>query len=63
VLTGAGEKAFAAGADIKEMAEKPAADFYAKTSSPLDQPLVKATASRGSRRSTALRWAAAANWR
>lgn len=29
VLTGAGEKAFAAGADIKEMAEKPAADFYA----------------------------------
>ncbi len=28
VLTGAGEKAFAAGADIKEMAEKPAADFY-----------------------------------
>ena len=25
VLTGAGEKAFAAGADIKEMAEKPAA--------------------------------------
>jgi enoyl-CoA hydratase len=30
VLTGAGEKAFAAGADIKEMAEKPAADFYAQ---------------------------------
>jgi enoyl-CoA hydratase len=29
VLTGAGEKAFAAGADIKEMADKPAADFYA----------------------------------
>ncbi len=29
ILTGAGEKAFAAGADIKEMAEKPAADFYA----------------------------------
>ena len=29
VLTGAGEKAFAAGADIKEMAEKPAAEFYA----------------------------------
>jgi len=28
VLTGAGEKAFAAGADIKEMSEKPAADFY-----------------------------------
>jgi len=28
VLTGAGEKAFAAGADIKEMADKPAADFY-----------------------------------
>jgi enoyl-CoA hydratase len=29
VLTGAGEKAFAAGADIKEMAEKSAADFFA----------------------------------
>ena len=28
VLTGAGEKAFAAGADIKEMHEKAAADFY-----------------------------------
>lgn len=28
VLTGSGDKAFAAGADIKEMAEKPAADFY-----------------------------------
>ncbi len=30
VLTGSGEKAFAAGADIKEMAEKPAAEFYAQ---------------------------------
>ena len=29
VLTGAGEKAFAAGADIKEMAEMPPAEFYA----------------------------------
>jgi enoyl-CoA hydratase len=29
VITGAGEKAFAAGADIKEMADKAAADFYA----------------------------------
>ncbi len=29
VVTGAGEKAFAAGADIKEMADKPAAEFYA----------------------------------
>jgi enoyl-CoA hydratase len=28
VLTGSGEKAFAAGADIKEMAEKPASDFF-----------------------------------
>ena len=28
VLTGAGERAFAAGADIKEMADKPAAEFY-----------------------------------
>ena len=30
VLTGSGEKAFAAGADIKEMADKPMADFYAE---------------------------------
>ncbi len=30
VLTGSGEKAFAAGADIKEMSEKPAAEFYAQ---------------------------------
>jgi enoyl-CoA hydratase len=29
VITGSGEKAFAAGADIKEMADKPAAEFYA----------------------------------
>ena len=28
MLTGSGDKAFAAGADIKEMADKPAADFY-----------------------------------
>jgi enoyl-CoA hydratase len=28
VVTGSGQKAFAAGADIKEMADKPAADFY-----------------------------------
>lgn len=30
VLTGSGEKAFAAGADIKEMFEKPAAEFFAQ---------------------------------
>lgn len=30
VVTGAGPKAFAAGADIKEMAERPLADFYAE---------------------------------
>jgi enoyl-CoA hydratase len=30
VLTGSGEKAFAAGADIKEMAAETAADFYAQ---------------------------------
>jgi enoyl-CoA hydratase len=30
VLTGSGEKAFAAGADIKEMVEKPGAQFYAE---------------------------------
>ncbi len=30
VLTGAGEKAFAAGADIKQMSDQSAADFYAQ---------------------------------
>ncbi|HEY0960195.1 MAG TPA: enoyl-CoA hydratase-related protein [Novosphingobium sp.] len=30
VLTGSGEKAFAAGADIKEMADKPAAEFFSE---------------------------------
>jgi enoyl-CoA hydratase len=30
VLTGAGEKAFAAGADIKQMADKSAAEFYSE---------------------------------
>ena len=44
VLTGAGEKAFAAGADIKEMGDKPAADFYAEDFfSKWTSQLVKAT--------------------
>jgi len=30
VITGSGDKAFAAGADIKEMADKPAAQFFAE---------------------------------
>ncbi len=30
VITGSGEKAFAAGADIKEMADKPMAEFFAE---------------------------------
>ncbi len=30
VLTGSGEKAFAAGADIKEMSDKPSAEFYSQ---------------------------------
>ncbi|WP_067734906.1 enoyl-CoA hydratase-related protein [Novosphingobium naphthalenivorans] len=30
VLTGSGDKAFAAGADIKEMSDKPSAEFYAE---------------------------------
>lgn len=30
VVTGSGEKAFAAGADIKEMSDKPSAEFYAE---------------------------------
>jgi len=44
VITGAGEKAFAAGADIKEMSEKPAAEFFAEDFfSGWTNKLVKAT--------------------
>ncbi len=46
VLTGSGDKAFAAGADIKEMSDKPAAEFYlddffAKWTSELVKPTRK----------------------
>jgi enoyl-CoA hydratase len=44
VLTGSGEKAFAAGADIKEMADKAAADFYLEDFfSPWTSEIVKKT--------------------
>jgi len=44
VLTGAGDKAFAAGADIKEMADKAAADFYLEDFfSPWTSEVVKKT--------------------
>ncbi|WP_341712252.1 enoyl-CoA hydratase-related protein [Erythrobacter sp.] len=44
VLTGSGDKAFAAGADIKEMSEKPAADFYLEDFfSPWTSEIVKKT--------------------
>ncbi|WP_394728756.1 enoyl-CoA hydratase-related protein [Altererythrobacter sp. GH1-8] len=44
VLTGSGEKAFAAGADIKEMSEKAAADFYLQDFfSPWTSEVVKKT--------------------
>ncbi|MBC2667018.1 enoyl-CoA hydratase/isomerase family protein [Novosphingobium flavum] len=44
VITGSGEKAFAAGADIKEMALKPAAEFFAEDMfAPWTSRLVKAT--------------------
>ena len=43
VVTGSGEKAFAAGADIREMADKPMADFYREdTFSRWQSHLVKA---------------------
>ena len=64
VLTGAGEKAFAAGADIKEMADKGAADFYRDDMFARWTPPRRARrASRGSPRSTASRSAAGASWR
>src|SRR5690606_40198386 len=51
VVTGAGDKAFAAGADIKEMAAKGAADFYRDdTFARWTVASSKARASRGSRR-------------
>jgi len=43
VVTGAGEKAFAAGADIREMADKAAADFYLQEFAAGWQRLVAAT--------------------
>lgn len=44
ILTGAGDKAFAAGADIKEMAEKPAAAFFLEdTFSDWQNQIVRAT--------------------
>ncbi|HAQ36067.1 MAG TPA: enoyl-CoA hydratase, partial [Alphaproteobacteria bacterium] len=44
VLTGSGDKAFAAGADIKEMSEKAAADFYLEDFfSPWTSEIVKKT--------------------
>jgi len=43
VITGSGEKAFAAGADIKEMADKGAADFYRDDTFARWSHLVRAT--------------------
>ena len=44
ILTGSGDKAFAAGADIKEMSEKAAADFYLEDFfSPWTSEIVKKT--------------------
>ena len=63
VLTGSGEKAFAAGADIKEMVDKPAADFSWRISFPAGRPASLPRVSPGSRRSMASPWAAGANWR
>ena len=64
VLTGAGDKAFAAGADIKEMADKPLAEFTPTISLRAGPPISsRVRASRGSRRSTASPSAAGANWR
>ena len=62
VLTGSGDKAFAAGADIKEMSEKAAADFYLEDFfSPWTSEIVKKT--RKPWIAAASRWAAGASWR
>ena len=61
VLTGS-EKAFAAGADIKEMQARTYADVYLADFIRRLGGFRGACASRSSRRSRAMRWAAAANW-
>src|SRR3546814_1702671 len=48
VLTGSGDKAFAAGADIKEMADKPASDFRSEEhTSEIQSLMCKSTAGFG----------------
>ena len=64
ILTGAGDKAFAAGADISEMANDTPTEAEDKTRQ--GQRLTwtsRTSASRSSRPSTASPWAAAASWR
>jgi enoyl-CoA hydratase/carnithine racemase len=61
VLTG-NDKAFAAGADIKEMAEASVVDITSGTISRGGSGS-SASASRSSRRSAGFAWAAGANWR
>ena len=65
ILTGAGDKAFAAGADISEMANDTPAEAEAKTrqGQRLTTGSSRTSASRSSRPSTASPWAAAASWR
>jgi enoyl-CoA hydratase len=62
VLTGS-EKAFAAGADIKEMVEKQAADFFLEDFSRAGIRSSARRASPGLRRWRALHWVVDASWR
>ena len=62
LITGS-EKAFAAGADIKEMADKSPTPTSTSATSPATRIASRARASRWSRRSRASRSAAAASWR
>ena len=61
VITGS-EKAFAAGADIKEMQSKTYVDAYLGRLLRRLGGMSPACASRSSPRSPAMRWAAAASW-
>ena len=62
VITGS-ERAFAAGADIKEMAPQSYMDMFKANFFADVRSASLRSESRSSRRSPAMRWAAAANWR
>ena len=63
ILTGSGEKAFAAGADIAEIANNTAVEAEDATRRGQGPTSLTTLASRSSPQSTALPWVAGASWR